>query len=215
VNKEPNSIELDETESICKSSSIYKCENKPFFKRSFPIRKDSMCIDKYELNNTDNFDRENQDDNSEINLFETSFLNTFNKESFEMTENYFESNLDLFSCRSSNLENLIQKKQNLESVFDQLSSLSKVFKADLVEKVKSSDKLGLSDKENFITLFEAANKNEKDLLDMLSFNSPNFDSNKYNEDYKNKLLKDNELLESLIRVNKLKLKLVSKVIDAI
>lgn len=208
----PDLSSFDESESICKSSSIYKCETKQTHKTK-PIRKDSMCIDNYDYEYAENTDFDNEV--YEGKLFETSFLNTFSKESFPMQENYCESNLDLFSCRSSNLEILLQKKKSLESVFDQLSSISQVYKEDLLEKVKSSQKLQPTEKENFVKLYQVAIKNEKELLDTLSFNSPNFDNNKYGEDYKNKLLKDNDLLESLIRVNKLKLKLVSKVVDAI
>lgn len=212
-----SSLHYNDCESLFKSTLITKSENEntnvSWRMKRVCKRSSSIDIDEFK------FTGENNSEDlfcGEVNAFETSFLKAFCQDSIQVHENCYERNLDLFSCSSCNIDTLSEKKKSLESIFIKVSTLSQVMKDDfMIEKVRCTKTISPAEKECFITLYESVMKSEKELLSLLRINSPKFEINNFKEDNKSKLLKENNLLESLIRVNRLKLKLIGKVVDAL
>lgn len=171
----------------------------------------SRCHSDIDFNEFNVLQERSKPTDMENNLFEATFLSTFSKE-FTHSDNEFMCEVDLYSNQALNVESLLVKKKSLESVLSQITTISNHFNEGINEKIKIC-KLKEKDKTTVNDLLTKTLSKEKELVQSLSAVSLRLEERLHESNYNKDLMLAINLLGSLIQTNKLKMKLVSKVME--
>lgn len=183
-------------------SNLTKCE------RKLSSQCLSKCHSELDFNEFNILQENSKPSDFDNNLFEASFLSTFSKDFNQSYE--FCCEIDLYSSRTLNVESLVVKKNTLESILAQIITISNQFNEGIEERIKNS-KLKEHDQSVVSELISKTLLKEKELAHSLNIVSIRLEDRQQEHQYSKDLLLAISLLGSLIQTNKLKMKLISKV----
>lgn len=149
----------------------------------------------------------------ENNHFEKTFLSTFRKE-FRHEDDEFFCEIDLYSSRTVSIECLIKQKKTLESIMERLSVISHEFNESIEAKIQNC-KLKENDKFAISNLISDTLGKENELAQSVSEVTLRLEDRLNESQYIQNLFLAISQLKSLIETIKLKLKLVSKILEEI